>query len=262
MINSFEVKHYNANSKKIPIIVIPGFMTEGDNEWGRFVARKTSNPVYIINWKSFKKWDIFTSQSKFVDLFNESDKYKAAQIWAATNPRLNYSPLLITLSVLTSPVRLWFQACKQADLISFVLAKEISKNIGDDEPFILLGHSLGGRIVSRITEHVKTNNLISTIVLAGAIGKDDFVNITKSNNEIPVMGFINYHSNQDQVLKKLYTLVNLRSAPPVGLDRSNGSRVIERKFFLGHQSYLNNDELGSDLRLMVNRIQNIHDTEM
>lgn len=76
------------------------------------------------------------------------------------------------------------------------------------------------------------------------------------------MGFINYHSNQDQVLKKLYTLVNLRSAPPVGLDRSNGSRVIERKFFLGHQSYLNNDELGSDLRLMVNRIQNIHDTEM
>lgn len=124
----------------------------------------------------------------------------------------------------------------------------------------MLGHSLGGRIVSRITEHVKTNNLISTIVLAGAIGKDDFVNITKSNNEIPVMGFINYHSNQDQVLKKLYTLVNLRSAPPVGLDRSNGSRVIERDSSWSLE-VINNGWNWTILN-MINRIQNIHDTEM
>ncbi len=250
----FKVKTFNMNSKKIPIIVIPGFMTADDDEWGRYIARTTKSPVYVIDWSSYNKLDIVknrTTTTSFSSLISTT---------AITKILIGLG-VVLTAAFARRLYHLWSKACENADIVASILAKEISEH-NNNEPFILLGHSLGGRIVSNITDKINNENLMCTITLAGAISKTEFNKITRSKDKIPAMGYINYHSDSDEILKKIYRVANSSDEKPLGLDRSNGYRVIERKYRLGHKDYLNNGQLGIDLREMITRIQYIYDTEI
>lgn len=261
----FDVTIFNSHSKRIPIIVFPGFLTAGKYEWGQFIATATHHPVYFINWLSYSPISILTSQSSFEKYLDEIDLYNLVGIRIYTLTRPNLFPLNILArytSIISNPNRLWNNACNNINELVSEFSKLICDFIDEDEPFILLGHSLGGRIVSEISKNITNPNLLCTITLAGAIGEKKFRENLKNNNKIPSLGYINYHSDTDYILSKIYHIAELFDSTPIGIKEINMKRVMNRYVNLGHNQYVNNNELGRDLRMMINGIQYTYDNNI
>lgn len=234
---NFRSKIFNADSKLIPIVVVPGFLTKNDEQWGACVAKLTRHPVHLLNWGSFSVSNIF------------------------------FQPIKIGWPAFTIPLKLWVKALKEADNVAYSMADYISEKFSDT-PFILLGHSLGGRIVSEITfimnsvEEVKNPNLLSTIIIAGAINNFTVEINSHSSDDIPSMGYINFFSRKDQVLSKLYRAATLYSQTPVGIVNADGCRIINKETELGHSDYLNDLLFRFELARCIRAIQNIYVEEL
>lgn len=227
---------FNPKSKRVPIIVVPGFLTANDEQWGAFVAKATGHPVHLLNWESFSNSKMLAHA--FKSIFTRG--------W---------------LSSLTTPVELWKKACKEVDKVILSISNYITDNF-HNTPFILLGHSLGGRIVSEVTFLIDNKNLLSTIVIAGAINRLDFDTITRSKDHIPSIGYINFFSQNDKILSNFYRAASLYQETPIGMVNSNGQRVINKVTDLGHSEYLTNDYFRRELSKCIYSIQSIYESDL
>jgi pimeloyl-ACP methyl ester carboxylesterase len=108
----------------------------------------------------------------------------------------------------------WTVAKTRAGMTGAALADLIART--DQGPFVLLGHSLGARVMVSAAQALGTlpePRIDSMHLLGAAVGRGgDWRTLDKA----VVNGVWNYHSSRDQVLRLLYTLAE-RGERAVGL---------------------------------------------
>ncbi|MCR5184191.1 MAG: hypothetical protein K6B46_05795 [Opitutales bacterium] len=112
---------------------------------------------------------------------------------------------------------LWASSIKNADAAALLLAEEIVRMPGSERSrLILVGHSLGGRIVARAIANLGRQGIKvkSAILLAAAIPNDDpDLNDAGKGSLLPVISICN---PDDVTLKYLYTLGGDEEASAAG----------------------------------------------
>lgn len=200
-------KHNSQNQRNIDkepihkVIVINGFLKERDKifqDWLHAYAEIPDNTVlYGLTWASKTMGDFAKSflSPKLTNI--ASKKLLLAQI---------------AYSAITNP---WHVSMKKAKDAGVLLGNILLHTHG--EPFTLIAHSLGCRVIYYALEllkyhpHIKVKDLI---LLGGAVGND-----TKDWEEIAnyISGNIyNCHSDNDDVLHKLYNAATLKLSKPIG----------------------------------------------
>jgi len=108
--------------------------------------------------------------------------------------------------------------------------------------FILVGHSLGARIIYNCLDYLHNNNVITNInevhMLGGAVGNNSAR--WKNVSEKVVNKIYNYYSNNDMVLKTSYRIAML-SRNPIGLTKIDHEKVINKDSSLvvaGHSMHI------------------------
>ena len=165
--------------KESPLmIVVPGFLNETPTEC--FMGEWSGQAIRFANEHSFSVGGLYwdsrgLSNHRVTDL----DLYKLPRQLLAT----------------------WRDAQREADRVSIQLRK-VLKTI--DRPVILVGHSLGGRIVLKAAERVRKGSIHAIIALAPAY-ESAFCKYDRIDSAVKMCSIICY-SKQDKVLSSLFTL--------------------------------------------------------
>lgn len=201
-----------------PAIIARGFTTEKSIDWWQAVdfVEQTypDSPIYLLNWGSKELADVAfllgkagAGQAGKVAMAGLA-KRAGKKAMAKLNPIL---PVAIAADVAKNP---WHVARVRADKTGVILADILARYDGD---VILVGHSLGGRVMATAAQAASTSrkkSRIRDIRLAGAaIGtKFDWDAVGQTATGVVV----NYFSGNDSVLKLLYKAAEFGSVA-VGL---------------------------------------------
>ncbi|MFH6970886.1 DUF726 domain-containing protein [Flavobacterium petrolei] len=119
----------------------------------------------------------------------------------------------------------WHRAVRNANETGNCLAKVL--NACEKKDFILVGHSLGARVIFNCLSYLNQNTLYSNIIeihlLGGAVGSNpkkwSKISLLVKNN------IYNYFSDNDSVLKNAYR-ISMLSTQPIGLGEIVNKKVI------------------------------------
>ena len=190
-----------------PVIVASGFLTEGGTGWGAWerivTARYPDNPVYRVHWGA-KELAAFgavlagaggkVAAGAVLKFFGAQGSKQAAKVV----PGLGGA--MIAADLIANP---WHVAKNRAEQTAAVLADLLARV--DAPSFILVGHSLGARVMLCTAELLATKGgapKLQAVHLLGAavgVGGD-----WKLLNDSVADKIWNYHSANDGVLKTVY----------------------------------------------------------
>ena len=196
------------NGTGVPVIIARGFLNEGNDEWGDAVAATEDlypdSPLYQLSWGSKElkhlgsmvstQFGAQAAKKAFVKGIARAGKKAAAAVAPV-------APALAAGTLLKNP---WHTAVNRANLTGTALAALLAKS--EQEEFVLVGHSLGGRVMATAAMSLAgfgDQTKIRDIHLVGAaIGTNrDWTPLNAA-----VSGTVhNYWSSNDGVLKYLYT---------------------------------------------------------
>ncbi len=202
-----------------PVLLASGFLTQGDKGWGTWRSlvdeRYPKSPVYRVFWgsKELKSFGILSA-----DLAGKAAAAHAVKEFAqrgmrgAKIPGLN--SLLLAQGVARNP---WSVAKSRADMTGAILAVLLART--DTPEFVLAGHSLGARVMTRTAQllgsdaslkrpKLKEAHLLACAMRAGG----DWRTLDRSVSHT----IWNYRSRNDWVLKNLYQYAQL-GHPAVGV---------------------------------------------
>lgn len=226
-----------------PVVFATGFLTEGRSawsEWRRLIdTRYPDAPVYQVRWGAKELKDLTgllvanggKAAVRAVLLQGARRGNKAAGL-----PGIGW--VLGAHGVATNP---WTVAKTRAGMTGAVLAELIART--DEGPYVLMGHSLGARVMVTAAQTLATRPgppRIETMHLLGAaVGRKGHWH----SLEAAVLDTVwNYWSRNDNVLRWMYRLAEVgdvavgetgfRSTRPRIKDR-NVSRLV-----LGHSAYV------------------------
>lgn len=228
-----------------PVIVSSGFLTAGGDSWGDWEGiirqRYPKAPVYRVHWGSKEL------RALGALLGYESGKVAAAAVVKGVAAKASKraaklipgaGAVFIAAGLAMNP---WHTAKVRADSTGVALAGLLART--DAADYILVGHSLGARVMATAAQTLATDPeapKIHTVHLLGAAlgAKGDW----RTLNDSVTSAVYNYYSTNDKVLKNLYTVVQAGSKAaglrgfgskfPKIKDR-NVSRVVQ-----GHSDYL------------------------
>lgn len=195
-----------------PVLVASGFMTEKQTAWHDWqritVSRYPDNPVYRVHWgaRELAAFGVMAGLAGAKVAAGAVLKTFAMQAWkqgAKIIPPLGAA--LVAADVAKNP---WTVAKSRAEQTAAVLADLLARV--DGESFILIGHSLGARVMLATAELLATKSggprLEDVHLLGAAVGVGgDWKRLNDS-----VSGTVfNYHSSKDQVLAKVYPTAEL-----------------------------------------------------
>lgn len=215
-----------------PVLLANGFLTEGDNGWGPWegivTKRYPDAPVYLVRWGSKELKDLGSlatagaskaAAAKLVTGMATRASMKAA----AKIPQLG--ALLAANDLLANP---WSVAKTRAAMTGAILADILART--DTERFILMGHSLGARVMVTAAQILGTRHdkpKLESIHLLGAAvsAKGDWRTLNDSVSD----RVWNYHSTNDPILYWLYRYAQLGSpaAGSVGF-KSKFAKITDR----------------------------------
>lgn len=196
-----------------PVIVASGFLSEGATGWGPWrevIERRWPNrPVYRVIWgaKELKTLGAF-----FVQGAAQQGAAAAAKAFAMTATKAGASkipylnlPLLLP-EVAANP---WAVALSRSGKTAAVLADLLART--DGESFVLVGHSLGARVMLQTAELLATSKkspILDSVHLVGAAVpvKRDWHLVAGSVSA----SVWNYHSSNDFVLNWLYRFAQFK----------------------------------------------------
>lgn len=221
-----------ASGTKTPIIVIDGFLSENDTneqDWKTQLNQTHPNhPIYQANWKSQEAKDLYR-------LFQ-----KAIELDIIRSPQLG---LIISGLSVFNGYSLWMKAKIKAESAGLHLAN-LLKHQNNQQGFILMGHSLGVRVIYHALgqlERLKHTDKINEVhLLGGALG------ITHSWKKAAksVQGNIhNYYSKNDDTLKYLYEIIEITGGKAIGRNEISGKNIISHNVTVkvnGHREYIKN----------------------
>lgn len=226
-----------------PVVFATGFLTEGQSawsEWQRLIDTRYPNaPVYQVHWGAKELKDLTgllaanggKAAVRAILLQGARRGNKAAGL-----PGIGW--VLAAHGVATNP---WTVAKTRAGMTGAALAELIART--DEGPYVLVGHSLGARVMVTAAQTLATRpgpSRIETMHLLGAaVGRKGHW----QSLEAAVRGTVwNYWSRNDRVLRWMYKIAEVgevavgqtgfRSARPRIKDR-NVSRLIS-----GHSAYV------------------------
>lgn len=203
---SFRVEMLSGGSG-VPVVLCNGFLTEGRHGWGEWKAsikaRYPDSPVYRVHWgaKELKDLGILANGAAIKMATPAAIKKAAMRAAKAHAKRLGpIAPLLLAADLAKNP---WHVARTRADKTGVILADLLAR--GNQDKWILVGHSLGARVVAVAAQTLGTKaqgpKLQEAHLLGAAIAaKCDVQAVTAAVDE----AIYNYHSKADSVLRYLY----------------------------------------------------------
>ena len=224
------------------IITISGFCSEDvDNRinWRDYILKAyLEREWFHIEWNS-EKWPFTTKEKDSTPIL-----YKDNLDRATTNPFVNLllsfttagRATLITKSVIDN---FWHRAVRNARIAGQMLAMIL--DACPKRNFILVGHSLGARIIynclEELNRHCSTKKIVEAHLFGGAVG-NDAVKWGKACEQV-FERVHNYYSNKDMVLRFAYS-ISMLSFKPIGLNRIAYGKIANHDFSTyvsGHSSY-------------------------
>lgn len=208
---SFEIKKLR-DGEGPAVLLASGFLTEGDEGWGSWQAmideRFPGSPVYRVHWGS--------KELKSIAILGTTGAGKVAARKVLTSAAKRGSKKLGSLPVIGGilfahdvAVNPWSLAKNRAAMTGAILADLIART--SDQQFILVGHSLGARVMVHAAQTLGTrtrdNPRIEEMHLLGAaVGADgDWATL-----QAAVRGNVyNYWSRNDKVLSAIYRTAQL-----------------------------------------------------
>jgi len=210
------------DGKGAPVVLAAGFLSEGQTGWGpwkRLVEERwPRRPVFRVTWgsKELKALGgIFGPglAAKGAASYAKTFAGKATSLGAKNLSYLGWATMIPGIA--KNP---WTVALNRCEMTSGVLADLLSRT--GDEAFVLVGHSLGARIMIQTAEILAAAGggpSIESVHLLGAAApsKGDWRLLHESARE----GVRNYHSRRDPVLTYLYRYAQFKgpAAGSVGI---------------------------------------------
>ncbi len=203
---SFGIQKFRAGNGT-PVVIARGFLTQNAQDWDAAVdmveARYPDSPVYLLHWGSKEKESIakyvfanmgIQQGAAFAGVGGAmAHKAAAAALgpigWAMAGAGLAKNP--------------WHSATVRADKAGAALAGILARTETDE--VILVGHSLGGRVMITAAESMGTDPAAPAVAAVHLVGAargrgGDWGRLGRA-----VTGEVhNYHSTNDKVLKYLY----------------------------------------------------------
>lgn len=226
------------------VVLASGFLTQRENGWGgwqEMVERRyPDSPVYRVHWgaKELKTLGVLAGIG--------AGKVAARKVVAAAGKKGSKSfgglPgigwVLAAHDVAANP---WSVAKNRAGMTGAILADLIART--DDGPFVLIGHSLGARVMVHAAQALGTRKdseppIESMHLLGAAVGsRGDW----RSLNDAVTGTIWNYRSTRDEVLGTIYSIAEL-GQKAVGHSGFNSKwpRIKDRnvtKTVRGHSEY-------------------------
>ncbi|NMO00340.1 DUF726 domain-containing protein [Gordonia sp. TBRC 11910] len=206
--SSFDIENIIPGSGGTPVVIARGFNTEKSPNWHEAVAlaqkRYPTSPVFVVTWGSK---ELKTLAAFFVKNVGTQQAMQAAGVAAAHASKAAakkltpLAPAFIAASLVKNP---WHTAKVRADRTGVALAGLIART--DAKEYVLIGHSLGARVMVTAAETLKTDKKAPKIeaihLLGAAVGQNRSWRQLKDAVKTQVF---NYHSANDAVLKYLYT---------------------------------------------------------
>ena len=190
-----------------PVLVASGFLSDGDSGWGPWrqiiTERYPQAPVYRVHWgaKELRDLGILAGSGSAQVVAATALKRLAALGGKKAAGNVPYlGAIFIAQSALANP---WSVAKRRAEMTAGILADLLARTEG--ESFILVGHSLGARMMLRTAELLASRpggpRLEAVHLLGAAVGaRGDWGLLNDSVTDC----VRNYWSSNDAVLKYLY----------------------------------------------------------
>lgn len=222
--SSITIKLYNENANGMPVVVAPGYMTDGDKSWGKKLSEIINSPIIFVQWRS----------SSFSELSLGLIATIAAGLF------LPFRAVTLPASLARKIYDSWSKSSKIASDAGDCLARFLNDVWDRDDKALFIGHSLGVRVITEAMKQLNNANVLSSVSIAGAILQPLYdENISKANHVHSPM-HVNIHSSRDLVLKYLYKIGEISLERPVGINASKLGNVENINLDIGHMSYLSN----------------------
>lgn len=201
-----------------PVLVAKGFLTKGKKDWERELKsikrRYPESPVYAVHWGSgeLEALGLLIGQSGIRHFGAGAAKGLVAKASKKLGNALG--PIGGALNVANLADNPWHVAVNRADKTADVLAAIIQRS--EVDRCILVGHSLGGRVMARlaallagVTDPQRQVGVEAVHLMGAAVARSDDW-FAYDNRLIGTVH--NYHSRKDQVLVGLFRAAMLRAA--------------------------------------------------
>lgn len=206
---SFRIELLRPGKGGVPVIIANGFLTEGKGEkwggWKELVDRKyPDSPVYRVFWGAKELQDFGVLS---LSAMAKSGAAIAAKLAAAVANKVGanflggiIAPLLFASDLVRNP---WHVAKNRADKTGVIVGDLLART--EAESYVLIGHSLGARVMAVAAETLGTKpdgpRIQSAHLLGSAIGaRSNWDRLTAAVHDA-VYG---YHSTNDNVLGIVY----------------------------------------------------------
>jgi pimeloyl-ACP methyl ester carboxylesterase len=231
-----------------PVIFAQGFLTEGQAGWASWQPLidqcYADSPVFQLHWgaKELDALAVFVSSGVTKVAVRKALVNRAKRGSKAFGSLSGIGAILAAADIAANP---WTMARTRADMTGALLADLIART--DQDQFILLGHSLGGRVMVAAARAlgVASDPKIDTMHLLGAaVGrKGDWRTLDRAVS----VNVFNYFSRNDKVLRWAYSVAE-RGERAVGFAgfgskfESIRDRDVSRAVS-SHSAYLRNTKL-------------------
>ncbi|WP_082571440.1 DUF726 domain-containing protein [Agromyces sp. Root1464] len=206
---SFRIELLRPGKGGVPVLVANGFLTDGKGDkWGSWKTivneRYPDSPVYRVWWgaKELRDFGVLGANA-----LGKAGGVATAKAAAAVGTKAGakflgnvVGPAMIAADLAKNP---WHVAKSRADKTGVIVGDLLART--DAESYVLIGHSLGARVMVVAAESLGTKpggpRIRSAHLLGAAIGaKSNWDSLTSAVDEV-VYG---YHSTNDNVLKVVY----------------------------------------------------------
>ena len=243
-IQGFDIKKVR-NGSYPAVITINGFLSQGEenpSDWEQVIpAEYESRAWFHVNWeaKNLLKLGGLVASNVVKGTFEGMVKVAASK--ASKKAAAKLSPVARVMDVMLLSTNPWHVAFVKAEKTGIVIADILRRCEG--EHFILMGHSLGARVIHNILCSLATTDMqiVEEVhLLGGAVDCDEKSWMFAKRS---VSGKIyNYYSDHDDVLRYLYKVGTFFSSTPVGRNPINGDpeefvNINVSSLVSGHMKY-------------------------
>ena len=236
--NPFE-KDFNEENKSVKlikkqslgigrrVIFIDGFLNKDNinfNSWDNIIM----NNKFIHNPKYYLKWDSKNLQ----DFASTLIKHQLTRAF------IPYASIAYIGSIIKNP---WVDAIAESVKVANILAKKLN----DKKKYILVGHSLGARVIFNLLTILSNSNRLNLIddvyLYGGAVDNNSFK--WKKASQAVNNNIYNFYSKNDAVLSYLFKIASFFSESPIGITKVKINNIKNIDVSLrvnGHCEYKDN----------------------
>lgn len=249
--SNIQITVINEECGGVPIIIAPGFLTENSDEWLDFISKHIDTQIIYVKWRSSSVLGM--TKETLLSILTSLATTAVAAVTAL--PLISVYRVGGIAKTLSTIYGAWSRAASEANFAGEDLANFLNDVWDEDDKGVFIGHSLGVRVITAAMTRLKSDNILSSISIAGAINVDEYEKrITKIKCQEQVK-HTNIFSNNDAVLKYLYRPAEL-SVSPLGLKKSNLSCVNNIITDIGHTEHHSKEEFSEMIINLYNEALN------